>query len=68
MKKRLPKNVCEALKGLNWELVQGGKHAHLRIDGVLVTVMSTGHRPGYDRTDLTILRAIKAHLAERKRA
>ena len=57
--RRLPKNVIEALEGLDWKLVPGKKHVKLTIAGTVVTVMSHGHRPGYDRPDLTIIAAIK---------
>jgi hypothetical protein len=43
---RLDKQVREALEqtGLPWEIVNGGKHAHLRVDGQFVSILPYGSR------------------------
>jgi hypothetical protein len=57
--RRLPKVVLEALEGAEWELVPGKKHVKLVIAGRLVTTISHGHRPNYDRVDLKLATTIR---------
>lgn len=44
---RLPATVRRELEGLDWALVPGRKHWHLRIDGYLVAIWP--HGPTRDR-------------------
>lgn len=57
---RLPRFLLRELDGLDWQLVAGRRHWHLRIDGELVVILPFGPmRETANRNNYSARRAIR---------
>jgi hypothetical protein len=62
-RRHLPPMIRAELEGCAWQLANGGKHTHLKIDGKMVAALPRGRVPDC-RTWLRVRAAVRRHRKE----